>query len=66
MLKDGVIKLIDFGWAKYYDEEDTVTPPACLGYPYKPSWGHDDNYSMRQVMRQLEFKLNEKMEGILA
>lgn len=66
MIKNGVIKLIDFGWAKFEDEEDNVTPPACLGYPYKPSWGHDDNYSMRQVMKQMEFKLNKKLEEILA
>ncbi len=66
MVKDGIIKLIDFGWAKYDNEEDTVSPPACLGYPYKPSWGYDDNYSMRQVMKQVEFKLNQKLEGILA
>lgn len=66
MIKDGVIKLIDMGWAKFEYEEEKISPPACLGYPYKPSWGHDDNYSMRQIMKQMEFNLNQKLEGILA
>lgn len=66
MIKDGVIKLIDFGWAKYIDEEDKVSPPACLGYPYRPSWGWDDNYSMRQIIKQMEFNINQKLEGVIA
>lgn len=66
MVKDGIIKLIDFGWAKFEDEEDKISPPSCLGYPYRPSWGWDDNYSMKQIIKQLEFKLNEKLEEILA
>jgi len=66
MVKDGIIKLIDWGWSKFEDEEDAVSPPACLGYPYKPSWGWDDNYSMRQIIKQMEFKVNEKLEEILA
>ena len=66
MVKDKVIKLIDFGWAKYDYEEDKVSPPACLGYPYRPSWGWDDNYSMRQIIKQIDYKLNQKLEGILA
>lgn len=65
-VKDGVIKLIDFGWSKYTDEEDVVSPPACLGYPFRASWGWDDNYSMRQVIKQMEYKVNEKLEEILA
>lgn len=65
-IKGGIIRLIDFGWAKFLDEEDSVNPPACLGYPYKPSWGHDDNYNMRQVIKQLEYKINEKKEEIFA
>ena len=64
-VKDNVIKLIDFGWAKEIDADDIVSPPACLGYPFRASWGWDDNYSMRQVIKQMEYKLNEKMEGIL-
>lgn len=66
MVKNGVIKLIDFGWAKFTDEEDKISPPACLGYPFRPSWGWDDNYSMRQVIKQMEFNLTKKLEGILA
>lgn len=65
MIKDGIIKLIDFGWAKYIDEDDIVHPPACLGYPFRPSWGWDDNYSMKQIIKMMEYKLNEKLEGVL-
>lgn len=62
MIKDGVIKLIDFGWAKLEGEEDN--PPSCLGYPFKPSYGFDDNFSMRAVIKKLEFELEEKREEI--
>jgi len=57
MVKDGIIKLIDFGWSKLKDENDN--PPACLGYPYKPTWGFDDNFSMRKIIKELEYKLEE-------
>lgn len=65
MVRSNVIKLIDFGWAKLYDEEDKISPPACLGYPFRPSWGWDDNYSMRQIIKQFEYQLNQKLEEIL-
>jgi hypothetical protein len=54
MVKDGVIKLIDFGWAKFKDDPPD-NPPSCLGYPYKPSYGWDDNFSMAKVIRELEW-----------
>lgn len=63
MVKDRVIKLIDFGWARFYnDHEDS--PPKCLGYPYKPSWGFSDDYSMRQVMIKLEHQMEERLANI--
>jgi len=58
MVKDGVIKLIDFGWARFKDDPQD-TPPSCLGYPYKPSWGFDDNFSLRKVLRELEYQKGE-------
>jgi len=60
MVKNGVIKLIDFGWAKFLDEEEEKEPPSCLGFPNKPSWGFDDSYSMNRVIKQIEFALEEK------
>lgn len=60
MVKDGVIKLIDFGWARFKDDPPD-SPPSCLGYPYKPTYGFDDNYSMKMVVKQLEAQLEEKM-----
>lgn len=60
MVKHGIIKLIDFGWAKFKEEEDEKEPPSCLGFPNKPSWGFDDSYSMNRVVRQIEFELEEK------
>jgi hypothetical protein len=60
MVKDGIIKLIDFGWARLKtDPEDR--PPTCLGYPYKPTYGFDDNYSMKMIIKQLEYQLEEKI-----
>lgn len=60
MVKNGVIKLIDFGWAKLKDEEEEKAPPSCLGFPNKPSWGFDDLYSMNRVIKQIEFQLEEQ------
>lgn len=65
MVKDGTIKLIDFGWSILNDDPED-SPPSCLGYPYKPSFGFSDDYSMRKVIKEFEFKLEEKLEGVLA
>jgi len=59
MVKDGIIKLIDFGWAKFKNETEEKEPPSCLGYPNKPSYGFDDAYSMRTVTKQLEYQMEE-------
>jgi len=56
MVKDGVIKLIDFGWARFADEEDGKTPDV-LGFKYKPSYGFDDNYSLKKIKREFEYQL---------
>lgn len=58
MIKDGIIKLIDFGWARLKSDPPD-SPPDCLGYPYKPSFGFDDNYSMRKILREFQFKEQE-------
>ena len=62
MVKNGIVKLIDFGWAKFEQDEDEKEPPTCLGFPNKPSWGFDDRYSMGRVIKQIEFQLEEKGE----
>lgn len=54
MVKDGVIKLIDFGWAKKLDDEELVNPPDLLGFPNKCPWGYDDTFSMGKVIKQIE------------
>lgn len=54
MVKDGIIKLIDFGWARFKDDPPD-NPPSCLGYPYKASYGWDDNFSMIKVIKELEW-----------
>lgn len=59
MVKDGVIKLIDFGWAKYIDEKDKLEVPSCLGYPNRMSDGFSDIYSVRCVKKQIEYMLEE-------
>lgn len=60
MVKDGIIKLIDFGWAKFLEDVEDKEPPSCLGYPNKPSWGFDDGYSLRSVCKQLDYILEER------
>lgn len=64
MVKHGVIKLIDFGWAVYEGELESKPAPSCLGFPNKPSYGFSDAYSIRQVKKQLEYALEEK--GVMA
>lgn len=59
MVKDGVIKLIDFGWAKFKGKEDEIEPPSCLGLPNKPSTGWSDSYSIRSVSKQIAYHLEE-------
>lgn len=59
MVKDGFIRLIDFGWAKRIGTEDKKLPPSCLGFPNKPSHGFDDKYSMARVARQIEYMTEE-------
>jgi len=59
MVKDGVIKLIDFGWARFKDDAPD-NPPSCLGYPYRPSYGWDDNFSMMKIIKEFEWVGEEK------
>ncbi len=61
MVKDGIIRLIDFGWAKFKNEEESKQVPSCLGYPNKPSWGFSDEYSIGSVIRQIDFQLEERI-----
>lgn len=65
MIKDGVIKLIDFGWARFYDDEPD-DPPSCLGYPFKPHTGWDDNFSMRKVLKMFDARLEDSRELLTA
>lgn len=61
MVKDGVIKLIDFGWAKITGENDVMKVPDLLGYPNKAPWGYDDSYSMGKIFKQVEAWKDEEM-----
>lgn len=63
MVKDGVIKLIDFGWARLVDDEPDE-PPSCLGYPYKPTEGWDDNFSMRKIIKMFDARKAELIESM--
>lgn len=62
MVKDGIIKLIDFGWAIKTGEKEEKEAPSCLGFPNKPSWGFDDIYSTNCVIKQIAFELEEREE----
>lgn len=63
MVKDGVIKLIDFGWARFLDDEPDE-PPSCLGYPFKPTDGWDDNFSMRKIIKMFDARKAELIESL--
>ena len=60
MVKDGIIKLIDFGWAKMESWVEAKPSPSCLGFPNKPSTGFNDQYSMNRVIKQIEYMIEEK------
>lgn len=58
MIKDGVIKLLDFGWARLKSEEDGKHPDL-LGYPNKCPLGFNDIYSMNRIIKQLDAEREE-------
>lgn len=58
MLKDGLIKLVDFGWARMDDEEDGKHPDL-LGYPNRCPTEFNDGYSMNRTIKQLELEQEE-------
>lgn len=64
MVKDGVIKLIDFGWSVSEDSDPgnpiVSNPPSVLGFPFKSSQGFDDAYSMTMVKKHFDFLLEER------
>lgn len=62
-VKNGVIKLIDMGWARFEDDKED-TPPSCLGMPYRPSDHFSDQFSMRKIVKEFEFKLEECLQVI--
>ena len=59
MVKDNIVKIIDFGWSSL-EEEDISHYPSCLGQPNRAPWGTSDNYAMKCVVRQLQFTIDEK------
>jgi len=58
MVRDNIIKLLDFGWARLKDEVDGKHPDL-LGYPNKCPLGFNDGYSMNMVIRSLEMEREE-------
>lgn len=64
-VKDGVIRLIDFGWAAPFDTRGgefellETAPPSVLGFPNRGPNGPDDKFAMRRVEKQIEFMLEE-------
>lgn len=63
MVKDGIIRLIDFGWARLVEDEPDE-PPSCLGYPFKPTDGWDDNFSMRKIIKMFDARKAELIATI--
>jgi hypothetical protein len=59
MVKKGIIRLIDFGWARFKSDVPD-NPPNCLGYPYRSPWGPDDSFAMRKVIKEFEYQESEK------
>ena len=54
MVKDGVIMLLDFGWSKFTSDADD-SPPSVLGFPYRPTIGFSDDFSMNKVIKEIGF-----------
>lgn len=64
LVKDGVVKLIDFGWAKRIGVVEENEPPSCLGFPNKPSDGWSDSFSIRSVSKQITYHQEESNENL--
>jgi hypothetical protein len=62
MVKGGIVKLIDFGWARH-ENDMPDSPPSCLGYPYRASWGSDDNFSMKIIIKMFNYQTSQ-LEGV--
>ena len=57
MVKDGIVKLIDFGFSSL-EEEDISHFPDCLGMPNRYYLGPNDNYSAKCVIKQMQYKID--------
>ena len=52
VIKEGKIKLIDFGWAHEYDKENPESWPECLGDKYKCS-PYNDKCSLKKTLEYI-------------
>ena len=65
LVKDGVVKLIDFGWARLEIEQDTDVPtpeglcsvqlPTVTRW-YKPYEGFSDKFSIKKIIKEIEYR----------
>lgn len=62
MIKDGIIRLLDFGWSRLNDEPDGKHPDL-LGFPNQCPLGFNDRYSMNRVIKQIETELEERCQN---
>lgn len=60
MVKDKIMKLIDFGWSTVVGDENSKAPDL-LGHPNKAPWGFDDAFSMGKVIKQINARLEEPL-----
>jgi hypothetical protein len=63
MVSKGIIKLVDFGWARLAEEADGKHPDL-LGYPNKCPMGFNDRYSMNRVIKQIEEEMDDAHIGV--
>ena len=52
VIKEGKIKLIDFGWAHEYDKENPESWPECLGDKYKCT-PYNDKCSLKKTLEYI-------------
>lgn len=61
MVRDGTVRLVDFGWARLKGELDGKHPDL-LGYPNRCPLGFNDRYSMSRIIKHLQEELEDSCQ----
>ena len=58
VFKNGQINVVDFGWAHYYDKQNPVTWPSCLGATFKCTPYCDEGSLKKSIDHIMKHKID--------